>query len=227
MKLLKTLAAAGVIAASTASPAWADWGDLTTPLCGGGLFATCAAVEVTGGGTNTVTITVVNLGGALPGTSDAIFTAVGIYNLPAGVTVQNVAITTANGAEADWAQGAGTDLQPFGHDIAAEAPPPPIGNGLAVGESVTFVITFSGTVSDADLAALGISIHGQSGPNNCSTKLAIEDEGSTVLGAGEPDPSCSETVIPEPITMTLLATGLAGMGGVGFIRRRKKEDELV
>ena len=35
---------------------------------------------------------------------------------------------------------------------------------------------------------------------------------------------CTETVIPEPITMTLLATGLAGMGGVGFLRRKKDEE---
>jgi MYXO-CTERM domain-containing protein len=27
--------------------------------------------------------------------------------------------------------------------------------------------------------------------------------------------------------MTLLATGLAGMGGAGFIRRRKKDDEIA
>jgi hypothetical protein len=32
----------------------------------------------------------------------------------------------------------------------------------------------------------------------------------------------STTVTPEPVTMTLLATGLMGMGGVGFVRRRKK-----
>ena len=30
------------------------------------------------------------------------------------------------------------------------------------------------------------------------------------------------TTVPEPVTMTLLATGLAGMGGAGLVRRRKK-----
>ena len=49
-----------------------------------------------------------------------------------------------------------------------------------------------------------------------------------ILGGGDEDYNdaifavTGVTAVPEPITMTLLATGLAGMGGAGAIRRRKK-----
>lgn len=36
-----------------------------------------------------------------------------------------------------------------------------------------------------------------------------------------PDPAIPGTTTPEPVTMGLLATGLAGMGGMSFVRRRR------
>lgn len=38
---------------------------------------------------------------------------------------------------------------------------------------------------------------------------------------------CPQMVTPEPVTMILLGSGLAGMGGFGLVRRRKKEDHDV
>lgn len=55
--------------------------------------------------------------------------------------------------------------------------------------------------------------------------LGFED----ILGGGDEDYNDviyalrGVTVVPEPVSMTLLATGLAGMGGVGALKRRRKK----
>ena len=48
--------------------------------------------------------------------------------------------------------------------------------------------------------------------------LSIDRDFNDIVFGVQQNPA---TVVPEPMTMTLLATGLAGMSGVGMVRRRK------
>ena len=70
--------------------------------------------------------------------------------------------------------------------------------------------TFTDVDPNLDFAQYYFEFHGQQMVNGRSAK-----------GSG---PGTPTEVVPEPITMVLLASGLAGVGGVG-VRRRRREDQ--
>jgi hypothetical protein len=76
---------------------------------------------------------------------------------------------------------------------------------------VVFSFDITGTW---DLASTELFIKGQNGPNGASTEC--------FTGNG----TCND-VVPEPITMVLLGSGLAGVGGAGWFRRRRREGHEV
>jgi hypothetical protein len=73
------------------------------------------------------------------------------------------------------------------------------------------------TSSQFTLAGAVYGWHSQA-VNASSCSLWADSQGNStntsIAGCG--------SVVPEPVTMTLLATGLASMGGVGFLRRRRR-----
>lgn len=208
----KTLGTAAMLLALGAGEAWAFGPFSNTQLCGGTNFYSCVTLTTTyNAETNTLQLTVRNDG---PGT---------IGTVGIGV-VQPTGGTPAPGYGAFGIQNELSGEGSLGntyYGFNAENTP----DALATGETGTFVFTFDPAFND-DLGQLALGFHVREGPNTAcsSSKLFIApDNGTTPPTGGSYAAGCGPTtVVPEPITMTLLATGLAGMGGVGALRRRKK-----
>ena len=211
-KALLRLGGAAALVALTATNAHAiGFPYSNSHVCGGNKFETCASLSIdfsASTATNSiVNITIQNLG---PG----VFSSFGFSHLPAGVTYTGT-VDAALGTR--FAAGTQSDIQAEGFGATAQGGVP--NNSLQVGEGpFTFTMTFSRVLTPAELAALDFDIHAQAGPNGCSTKLEIAPDGTTSTTL---DPNCGSTTVPEPMTMSLLATGLAGMGGLGAFKRRR------
>lgn len=211
--LTKVLAVAAAISLAAAAEARADFSFPAPGICGGNNFATCAAVTLsTAGNPSVVTLDVTNLG-----TNGEIYKTVGLINIPADVTVT---ITAAPAGYTPFDEDPDINIAGY-NDFGSGANNPQ--NGLANGQSGQWQFTFSRELTAQEIAALGVGIHGISGPNGCSTQFGVLAGGAVNNVDEEAYARCGETTIPEPITMTLLATGLAGMGGAGFVRRRNKK----
>ena len=232
-RMLAPMILAGALWASPASalPYWESY-------CVTGSFAVCASVRITVTG-DVVNLDVWNLAGLM---GDAhTMTAMGLYYTDLS------ALPSMTDFEVSW-MGGGTggtdvDVTPWwtekgANDIKTLAGVSTVARAGTLGADgivgcmevgsgqhwwtclswpdepyMQFRFTFSGDVTKE----LAMRWHSQQLPDGSSVKCDTE-------GYGDYGP-CN--VIPEPFTIALLGTGLAGIGGIGALRRRRKGHDVV
>ncbi len=209
--------------ARAANPAWASG----APVCIMGSFTACVSFEgfSYNAATKTVSFRLVNLaptegvyhkitsfGFYREGTTfNGYVTAFGgpsgwspVPPCPSGMTASNCSEVYNNGSGAKIEFGADTD------GIASGIGPASYGDfTLTLSESFVFDEYTQLRWHSQDVSGAGSDIS-----YKCDTGWTDSD------GVDSSFPPCN--VVPEPFTIALLGSGLAGMGGVGMLRRRKK-----
>lgn len=236
MRRTLTLLSLGVAAALAPPPtAGAQLWTVNTSTCGGNSFLSCATWSLLSTGVNTYQLTVTNTStGAPANNTNSAYTNIFLGSTAANTFGEPTGFTSSIAGWELRDTGPGNPFSGQGllEIVFAASTENGINQALLDGQTITFNWTMTGTGTINQLA-----IHDQGVPTGCESNKVVFTRGAgggttanqptaeqiaNCNGNGFPPPP-PPPIIPEPSTVVLLGTGLAGIFAAGLRRRAKKE----
>ena len=228
MRLYKMATRAVAIALLIIAPSAAH----ATPACGGSTFATCASVNITktllSNGNVRIRIEVLNQAG-LAGTYERMtITRLGLWGLSDSARYVAGSLTVGGDAvETDWRL---ASLSAEDDSIPKELRMRPDLRGVRLRQGIALGLTQKQPASfEFDLTGIPIDeinvrnweLHAEAQDGSCSTDMVARE--GTLSEARTASALCTALVTPEPSTLLYFTTGLAGLSGLQWARRRQRK----